>query len=103
MELNQLKIDELKNKYKHGLKRAVVNDLKGEKHTFVFRRINREEMDAAIKVSNQSMTKALEIQMTSSCVFGDVNLIMQDVEIFRALQAVWQSIQKECEVELGEL
>ena len=102
MKLTDADIEQLKEKHEN-LQKLTVTDSKGETHDFVFRRINREEIDAATKMGNASPTKALEVQMTSSCVFGAKDLIMNDTEVFRAIQSVWHEVQKVSVVELGKL
>jgi hypothetical protein len=80
-----------------------VKDSKGESHDFVFGRIERTDIDLAHKESANSPTKALELQMVSTLVAGDVQLIA-DKEVFRAISDKWHIIQKANEPEeLGEL
>ncbi|MBL7813408.1 MAG: hypothetical protein JNL70_00280, partial [Saprospiraceae bacterium] len=56
-------------------------------------------IDLATKEINNSPTRGLLIQMSSTLVFGD-EALLEDDEIFRAIQAKWGELQKECESEI---
>ena len=82
---------------------ATVKDRKGTEHDFVFQEIDRETSDISSKEVQNSPNKALEIEMTNSCVFGDKTIVTNDLSLFNGLRAKWRDIQKPCEVRLGEL
>lgn len=77
-----------------------VKDLEGNTHDYAFKRLSRLEIDLATKEINNSPTRGLLIQMSSTCVFGDESLLETDDEIFRAIQSKWGDLQKECEAKL---
>ena len=77
-----------------------VSDIKGNKHDFAFKRIDRNDIDLSTKEVSNSATRALELQMCATCVHGDIKLIQVDDEIYRAIQNKWQTIQKECDSEI---
>jgi hypothetical protein len=91
----------LKLRQQHGAVSFIrVKDLKGNSHDYAFKRLDRLEIDLATKEIGNSPTRGLLIQMSSTCVFGDENLIETDVEIFRAIQSKWGELQKECESDI---
>jgi hypothetical protein len=77
-----------------------VKDLVGNSHDYAFKRLSRLEIDLATKEIGNSPTRGLLIQMASTCVHGDENLLETDDEIFRAIQSKWGDLQKECEAEI---
>ena len=82
---------------------ATVKDAFGVEHDFVFRPIDRVTSDISSKEVSNSPTKAVEIEMTNSLVFGDKNAIASDDIVFHALMRKWSEIQKPVAVTLGEL
>jgi hypothetical protein len=105
MKISDEKRKEIKQAYPSVPLKVVSVNVGEEQHDFVFKPIDRVTIDQSAKATANSPTKAVEIEMVNSLVFGDKTILEEDDTVFIAVMKKWNDIQKTttATVTLGEL